>query len=135
VLGVAREPSLEPAPVLGRDLVVELIGDPFADLGQHRSGIEFRREPLKTRRRGAVAKYLLAGADDVMTASALLPRNRVRGRLLDGLSGWMARKGFRSVDDLRGMLSVPHDVDQATYERTGYIRALRAANARAHAPW
>jgi dihydroorotate dehydrogenase (fumarate) len=55
--------------------------------------------------------------------------------LLDGLSSWMARKGFRSVDDVRGMLSVPHDVDQATYERTGYVRALRAANARTDGPW
>jgi dihydroorotate dehydrogenase (fumarate) len=83
-----------------------------------------------------VAKYLLAGADVVMTASALLRHGtEYAGALLDGLSSWMARKGFRSVDDLRGMLSVPHDVDQATYERTGYVRALRAANARAHGPW
>jgi dihydroorotate dehydrogenase (fumarate) len=83
-----------------------------------------------------VAKYLLAGADVVMTASALLRHGtEYAGALLDGLSSWMARKGFRSVDDLRGMLSVPQDVDQATYERTGYVRALRAANARAYGPW
>jgi dihydroorotate dehydrogenase (fumarate) len=83
-----------------------------------------------------VAKYLLAGADVVMTASALLRHGtEYAGVLLDGLSTWMARKGFRSVDDLRGMLSVPHDVDEAAYERTGYVSALRAANARAHGPW
>jgi dihydroorotate dehydrogenase (fumarate) len=83
-----------------------------------------------------VAKYLLAGADVVMTASALLRHGtEYAGALLDGLSSWMARKGFQSVDDVRGMLSVPHDVDQATYERTGYVRALRAANARAYGPW
>jgi dihydroorotate dehydrogenase (fumarate) len=83
-----------------------------------------------------VAKYLLAGADVVMTASALLRHGTgYAGTLLDGLSSWMARKGFRSIDDLRGMLSVPHDVDKATYERRGYVRALRAADARTHGPW
>jgi dihydroorotate dehydrogenase (fumarate) len=83
-----------------------------------------------------IAKYLLAGADVVMTASALLRHGtEYAGVLLDGLSSWMARKGFRSVDDVRGMLSVPHDVDRATYERTGYVRALRAANARTDGPW
>ncbi len=83
-----------------------------------------------------VASHLLAGADVVMTASALLRHGtEYAGALLDGLSSWMARKGFQSVDDLRGMLSVPHDVDQAAYERTGYVRALRGANARAHGPW
>ena len=41
-----------------------------------------------------VAKYLLAGADVVMTASALLrPRPEHATVLLDGLSDWMARKG------------------------------------------
>ena len=50
-----------------------------------------------------VAKYLLAGADVVMTASALLrhgPRHATV--LLDGLSEWMEQKGFTAVDDLRG---------------------------------
>jgi hypothetical protein len=27
--------------------------------------------------------------------------------LLDGLSDWMSRKGFASLDELRGMLAVP----------------------------
>jgi dihydroorotate dehydrogenase (fumarate) len=49
--------------------------------------------------------------------------------LLDGLSDWMARKGFRAVDELRGMLSVPADTDAAEYERAGYVSAMRAANA------
>jgi dihydroorotate dehydrogenase (fumarate) len=83
-----------------------------------------------------VARYLLAGADVVMTASALLRRGpEYAGDLLDGLSTWMSRKGFRSVDELRGMLSVPPDVDEAAYERAGYVSALRAANARSHGPW
>ena len=78
-----------------------------------------------------VAKYLLAGADVVMTASALLRHGPEHAAvLLDGLAAWMARKGFASVDELRGLLAVPPDADQAGYERAGYVRALQAANTR-----
>jgi dihydroorotate dehydrogenase (fumarate) len=83
-----------------------------------------------------VAKYLLAGADVVMTASALLRRGpEYATTLLDGLSTWMERKGFEAVGELRGMLSVPSDADEAAYERAGYVSALRAANARASDRW
>jgi len=77
-----------------------------------------------------VARYLLAGADVVMTASALLRHGPGHATvLLEGLSAWMARKGFRSVDELRGMLSVPASADRTMYERAGYVTALRGANA------
>ena len=80
-----------------------------------------------------VVKYLLAGADVVMTASALIRHGpRHAAVLLDGLSEWMARKGYTSVSELRGILAVPADTDQAAYERAGYVRALRGANG---APW
>jgi dihydroorotate dehydrogenase (fumarate) len=76
-----------------------------------------------------VAAYLLAGADVVMTASALLRHGpEYAALLLDGLSSWMARKGFQSVGELRGMLAVPADADEAAYERTAYVTAMRAAN-------
>ena len=54
--------------------------------------------------------------------------------LLDGLSAWMARKGFTRVGEVRGMLAVPAGGDQAAYERAGYVGALRAANT-AQGPW
>ena len=79
---------------------------------------------------GDVARYLLAGADAVMTTSALLRNGPAYATvLLDGLVTWMARKVFASVDDLRGMLAVPADLDQAAFERAGYVTAMRAANA------
>ena len=82
-----------------------------------------------------VAKYLLAGADVVMTASALLRHGPgYAGVLVDELSGWMARKGFRTVGELRGLLSVPAGADEARYERAGYVTALRAANSHT-GPW
>jgi dihydroorotate dehydrogenase (fumarate) len=84
-----------------------------------------------------VARYLLAGADVVMTASALLRHGPEHaGVLLDGLSAWMARKGFDSVDAFRGMLaaSAAGDDGAADRGRAGYVRALRAANARTYGP-
>jgi dihydroorotate dehydrogenase (fumarate) len=76
-----------------------------------------------------VAKYLLAGADVVMTASALLRHGPGHAAvLLDGLSDWMAQKGFAAVDDLRGLLAVAADADGAAFERAGYVSALRDAN-------
>jgi dihydroorotate dehydrogenase (fumarate) len=80
-----------------------------------------------------VVKYLLAGADVVMTASALIRHGpQHAAALLDGLSDWMARKEYASVSELRGILAVPGGTDQAAYERAGYVRALRGANG---APW
>ena len=70
----------------------------------------------------------LAGADVVMTASALL-RHGVghAGVLLAGLEDWMRRKGFARPEEFRGRLAVPVGVDQAAYERAGYVAALQKA--------
>jgi dihydroorotate dehydrogenase (fumarate) len=82
-----------------------------------------------------VIKYLLAGADVVMTASALLRHGPEHtAALLDGLSEWMVRKGYASVADLRGMLAVPAGTDLAAFQRAGYVRTMRAAN-RGRGPW
>ena len=83
-----------------------------------------------------VASYLLAGADVVMSASALLRHGPGHASvLLDGLSSWMSRKGFTSVSELRGLLAVPSSEDEAAYERAGYVSAMRAANIRTQGPW
>jgi len=73
-----------------------------------------------------VAAYLLAGADVVMTTSALLRHGPEYARdLVDGLAGWMERKGFASVTELRGMMSAAagHPVPG----RTGYLSAIEQA--------
>ncbi len=81
-----------------------------------------------------VVKYLLAGADVVMTASALLRRGpEYATTLLDGLSDWMTRKGYRTVADMRGLLSLPPDTDETAWERAGYVSTLHAAE-RTYAP-
>jgi dihydroorotate dehydrogenase (fumarate) len=83
-----------------------------------------------------VVKYLLAGADVVMTASALLRHGPEHaGVLLDGLSDWMRRKEFATLGEVRGMLSVPVGTDETAHERGGYVNALMTANRTAYGPW
>ena len=83
-----------------------------------------------------VAKYLLAGADVVMTASALLRHGPEYATvLLDGLADWMGRKRFTSVGELRGLLAVPPAADETTYERAGYVSAVQEANESSYGPW
>ncbi len=75
-----------------------------------------------------VIRYLLAGADVVMTTSALVRHGAgYAGVLLGGLQEWMRRRGYASVDDFRGLLAVPADVDGASYLRAGYVAALEKA--------
>ena len=82
-----------------------------------------------------VARYLLAGADVVMTASALLRHGVAHAAvMLDGLSQWLARKGFASVSEARGLLSVPADADGAAYERAAYVTVMQEANV-GHGSW
>jgi len=83
-----------------------------------------------------VARYLLAGADVVMTTSALLRHGPAyAAELLGGLCTWMSRKGFESTDEVRGLLSLPATADPAQLARSGYVAAMRAANAGAYAAW
>jgi dihydroorotate dehydrogenase (fumarate) len=82
-----------------------------------------------------LARYLLAGADVVMTTSALLRHGPAyAAELVDGLCAWMTRKGFGTLDEVRGRLAVPA-ADPAAYERAAYVTAMRAANAGAYNPW
>jgi dihydroorotate dehydrogenase (fumarate) len=74
-----------------------------------------------------MAKCLLAGADVVQSASALLRHGPEYATvLLGGLRDWMLRKGFTTLDEVRGILSV-HD-DGSARQRGDYVSALRDAN-------
>jgi dihydroorotate dehydrogenase (fumarate) len=75
-----------------------------------------------------VIKYLLAGADVVQSASALLRHGPEHAAaLLEGPRGWMRRKGYTTLDDFPGMLAVRDD--WAARERGDYVSALRDATA------
>jgi dihydroorotate dehydrogenase (fumarate) len=78
---------------------------------------------------GDVVKYLLAGADVVMTASALLRHGPGYAReLLDGLVTWMSRRGFTDLAAVRGLLSVQVSEAKTGHERADYVRSLLKAD-------
>jgi dihydroprymidine dehydrogenase-like protein len=73
-----------------------------------------------------VAAYLLAGADVVMTTSALLRHGPgYVAELLGGLRDWMRRKGFAAAGEVRGLLSA--EAGRAVPGRAGYLSALDQA--------
>lgn len=76
-----------------------------------------------------VVKYLLAGADVVMSTSALVRHGASHiEALLGGLENWLERKNL-TLDRARGLLAVPADADSSEYERNGYVAALEKAKA------
>ncbi|MBU1174454.1 MAG: dihydroorotate dehydrogenase-like protein [Alphaproteobacteria bacterium] len=77
-----------------------------------------------------VVKYLLAGADVVMTASALLRHGPQHMRVLhDGLSEWISARNLKSPDDIRGKLSHAKVENPEAYERANYIKVLQGFGA------
>jgi dihydroorotate dehydrogenase (fumarate) len=74
-----------------------------------------------------VAKAVLAGADAIQVASAVLRRGPAYlATLRDGLCAWMARTKFESLDDVRGKLSLQHVKDPSAFERAHYLRTLQS---------
>lgn len=73
-----------------------------------------------------VIKYVLAGADVVMTTSSLIRRGPDYARvLIDGLAEWLEAREI-SLEKARGLLAVPAESAEA-YERAGYVSALQKA--------
>lgn len=71
------------------------------------------------------AKVLLAGADVVMLASALLLRGSSRLKVIRAdLERWMEAHGHPSVRQLKGRLSRQAVPVPAAFERAHYVRAL-----------
>lgn len=74
-----------------------------------------------------VAKYLLAGADAVMTTSALLTHGPGHLRaIVDGLQAWLDSKGFESVAQIKGSMSQHHVADPSAFERANYMKILQS---------
>jgi len=71
-----------------------------------------------------VVKYLLAGADAVMTTSALLRHGPGHVRtLVDDLTAWLAARPFASVKAIQGLMRRPVAGAEAR-ERDDYIQTL-----------
>ena len=74
-----------------------------------------------------VVKYLLAGADAVMTTSALLRHGVGHLRtLIAGLSEWLERHECDSVAQIRGSMSLRKVANPEAFERANYIRILQS---------
>ena len=72
-----------------------------------------------------VVKYLLVGADVVMTASALLRHGPQHvATMRDGLERWLFANGFDSVDAIRGLKDATHVEDVDALIRAQYVAAL-----------
>ncbi len=71
-----------------------------------------------------VVKYILAGADVVMTTSSLVRHGAgYAATLVEGLERFLEQREL-PLDKARGMLAMPEDVDAGRYERAGYVTAL-----------
>ncbi len=74
-----------------------------------------------------VVKYILAGADVVMTTSSLVRHGAQHAsKLLEGLESWLTRKEL-PLAGARGMLAVPRNAEPTGYARAGYVSALEKA--------
>lgn len=75
-----------------------------------------------------VIKYLLAGADVTMTASALY-KNGISyiSTMEKSLLLWMDSMGFKSLDYFKGSMNQSNVSDPTAYERANYIRILENA--------
>ena len=73
-----------------------------------------------------VIKYLLAGADVVMTTSALLKHGTGHIKvLLDGLTSWLAARDLTTPDSIRGRMSQRNIANKTAFARANYIRVLQ----------
>lgn len=76
-----------------------------------------------------VVKYLLAGADVVQCASALLRNGpEYAGVLLAGVRNWMSHKGYEALPQTRGPLAASDTEDRRARERADYVRTLQEAD-------
>ncbi|MBQ3580427.1 MAG: dihydroorotate dehydrogenase-like protein [Bacteroidales bacterium] len=70
-----------------------------------------------------VVKLLLAGAGTVQVVSCLYPNGiEYLNTLNAGLKDWMAKKGYETVDQFRGIMSVPTHDKASVALRTQFMR-------------
>ncbi len=74
-----------------------------------------------------VVKYLMAGADAVMTTSALLKHGiGFLSELNKQLVRWMEAHEYESVEQMKGSMSQRSVADPSAFERANYIRTLES---------
>ena len=72
-----------------------------------------------------IIRMLLAGADAVQVVSAIYRGQAEQVKtMLDGLSEWMDKKGYKTIDEFRGKLSRKNMKDPYVYQRAQYVEIL-----------
>jgi len=74
-----------------------------------------------------VVKYIMAGADAVMTTSALLRKGvGYAETLVSDLATWMERRDYESIAQMKGSMSQMKVADPSAFERANYIKVLES---------
>jgi len=74
-----------------------------------------------------VIKYLMAGADAVMTTSGMLKHGiGFLTTLVEGLRAWMEERQYESVQQMKGSMSQLNCLDPGAFERANYIKILES---------
>ncbi|MGB5307170.1 MAG: dihydroorotate dehydrogenase-like protein [Gammaproteobacteria bacterium] len=74
-----------------------------------------------------VIKYVMAGADAVMTTSGMLRHGiTFLTTLVDGLQSWMEDHQYESVEQMKGSMSQRNCPDPGAFERANYIKILES---------
>ncbi len=76
-----------------------------------------------------VIKMLLAGASSVQIVSTVY-RNKASHitNMIETLEGWMEAKGYKSINDFIGKLSMKNQKDPYAYKRAHYVDILMKSN-------
>jgi len=71
----------------------------------------------------SVIKQILAGAQTVQVCSAIYNNGaKVISEMLNELSFWMDEKGYKTVDEFKGLLSYKNIPNPAVYERAQFMK-------------
>ena len=74
-----------------------------------------------------VIKYTMAGADAVMTTSALLRHGPGHLKtLVKEVTDWMERHDYKSIAQMKGSMSQKKVADPSAFERANYIKVLQS---------
>ena len=74
-----------------------------------------------------IIKYILAGADVVMVASALMKNGpQYLSVLINETDNWLTARNYHSLTEARGVMSWQNVKDPAAFERVNYIKVLES---------
>ena len=72
-------------------------------------------------------KAIMCGANVVQLVSSLLERGPEHiSRLATGVSDWLDERGYESIDQMRGSMSLKSSPDPAAFERANYMQILHS---------